>query len=152
MERQIQSQETELSLFQERLLAAEKKLQAPAPSSDKRFIQLEKTQQALSSDLGALKNRLGETQASLNQCQTQLTKIEEQLSSDIQALKSSLKEMLALLGPSSPTQGKEKEYVVKPGDSLGQIALDHKTDIKTLKKLNQLPSDTIIVGQKLLVP
>ena len=43
-------------------------------------------------------------------------------------------------------------YTVKPGDSLGQIALDLKTDIKTLKQLNNLSSDTIRVGQRLVTP
>ncbi|OIK10593.1 hypothetical protein BIV60_20445 [Bacillus sp. MUM 116] len=42
-------------------------------------------------------------------------------------------------------------YVVKNGDSLSKIAVKYKTTVAELKKLNQLKSDRIYVGQKLQV-
>jgi LysM repeat protein len=44
------------------------------------------------------------------------------------------------------------EYVVKPGDTLFSIALAFDTDVQTLRGLNNLPDDTIQVGQVLVVP
>ncbi|MED3563145.1 LysM peptidoglycan-binding domain-containing protein [Bacillus xiapuensis] len=42
-------------------------------------------------------------------------------------------------------------YVVKNGDSLSKIAVKYKSTVAELKKLNQLKSDRIYVGQKLQV-
>jgi hypothetical protein len=40
-------------------------------------------------------------------------------------------------------------YAVKPGDTLSAIAVKHKTTVDSLKRINQLKTDTIQVGQKL---
>lgn len=43
-------------------------------------------------------------------------------------------------------------YVVKPLDTLFSIALAYDTDVETIRRLNNLPDDTIQVGQVLIVP
>jgi LysM repeat protein len=43
-------------------------------------------------------------------------------------------------------------YVVKAGDTLFSIALANNTDVETIRRLNNLPDDTIQVGQVLIVP
>ena len=43
-------------------------------------------------------------------------------------------------------------YTVKPGDSLSKIATLYNTDISTIKSLNNLVSNTIIIGQELKLP
>jgi len=43
-------------------------------------------------------------------------------------------------------------YKVKSGDSLSEIAKDYATNVTFVKALNQLNSDTIIIGQVLIVP
>ena len=43
-------------------------------------------------------------------------------------------------------------YIVKKGDTLWDIAYLYNTNIETLKKLNNLSSDKIIVGQVLKIP
>lgn len=43
-------------------------------------------------------------------------------------------------------------YTVRQGDTLSKIAQRHHTKVSVLKNLNQLPSDTIRVGQKLYLP
>lgn len=43
-------------------------------------------------------------------------------------------------------------YVVKRGDSLSSIASNFNTNVNAIKQINNLPSDTIMIGQQLLVP
>lgn len=48
--------------------------------------------------------------------------------------------------------GPVKEHIVKRGDTLSSIATLYKTSIIALKQVNELSSDTIRVGQKLIIP
>ena len=43
-------------------------------------------------------------------------------------------------------------YVVKSGDTLGHIAVAHKTTVKAIKQANSLTSDKVRIGQKLALP
>ena len=43
-------------------------------------------------------------------------------------------------------------YIVKKGDTLWDIAVLYKTNVKAIKDLNNLTSDTLKIGQKLLIP
>jgi membrane-bound lytic murein transglycosylase D len=43
-------------------------------------------------------------------------------------------------------------YQIKSGDTLGAISEKYATNITLLKKLNNLHSDTILIGQRLIVP
>lgn len=49
-------------------------------------------------------------------------------------------------------QAGSASYVVRPGDTLGKIAKSKGTTPKTLRLVNRLPSDQIVVGQILSVP
>ncbi|MEM9445711.1 MAG: LysM peptidoglycan-binding domain-containing protein [Verrucomicrobiota bacterium] len=44
------------------------------------------------------------------------------------------------------------EYTIKPGDSLWKLSREYGTQVMTIKKLNNLESDMIRVGDKLLIP
>ena len=50
------------------------------------------------------------------------------------------------------TGGGEHNYVVKPGDTLTKIAKDHGTTLKALRAANNLKTDKIKVGDKLVIP
>jgi len=54
--------------------------------------------------------------------------------------------------PYAAYTGATKEYVVKSGDTLGAIAYGNGINIRQLKELNGLTSDTLKIGQKLKVP
>ena len=155
MGHKLHSQSVEITLFQERALTLENllnslKREIKNSSSDKalerRTATLEKAHETLIGDFKTLKNHLNETHASVAQCQAQIAKIDKHISSDIASLKASMQSMLALL------QGEARSYTVQAGDSLGKIAQDHKTDLKTLKKLNNFTSDAIFTGQKIILP
>ncbi|HRX04911.1 MAG: LysM peptidoglycan-binding domain-containing protein [Anaerolineae bacterium] len=50
--------------------------------------------------------------------------------------------------PVGPTFG----YIVKAGDTLSSIALTYDTEVQIIRTLNNLPDDSIQVGQVLVVP
>ena len=52
----------------------------------------------------------------------------------------------------APYAGATKEYVVKSGDTLGSIAYGNGINIRQLKELNGLSSDSLKIGQKLKIP
>ena len=52
----------------------------------------------------------------------------------------------------TPYTGATKEYVVKSGDSLGSVAYGNGINIRQLKELNGLSSDSLKIGQKLKIP
>ena len=150
---QLNSYKTEIDLLHERVSALESAgdlgiAKNLASEESGKTSHIEKTQTALLSDVKSLKVHLEETSSSLAKFEKRLSRIDSQISSDIETLKKSMKQMLALLKLEEASGG----YIVKSGDSLGKIALEQKTDIKTLKSLNNLSSDTIIVGQRLQLP
>ena len=49
-------------------------------------------------------------------------------------------------------EGATKDYVVKNGDTLGSIAYGNGINIRQLKALNGLTSDSLKIGQKLKIP
>ncbi len=54
--------------------------------------------------------------------------------------------------PKKKVNGKENVYVVKPGDTLYRIANTYKVSIDDLKKVNNLTSNILTIGQKLVIP
>ena len=56
------------------------------------------------------------------------------------------------LAPAKAYTGATKEYIVKNGDTLGEIAKSSGLTVRQLKELNGLTKDIIRVGQKLKVP
>ncbi len=51
----------------------------------------------------------------------------------------------------APVAAASGEYVVKSGDSLGKIAHSHGTTVAALKQANNLTSDSLQIGQKLVL-
>jgi len=55
-------------------------------------------------------------------------------------------------GKSAPVVASGDVYVVKAGDTIGSIAVAHKTTSKAIKQLNGLSTDKLHVGQKVKLP
>ncbi len=56
-------------------------------------------------------------------------------------------------GAAAPTaKPANQHYVIKPGDTLSQIAQRHGTSIAALRSANRLPDDRIQSGRKLVIP
>ena len=45
-----------------------------------------------------------------------------------------------------------KEYIIKSGDTLSEIAKKFNTSVSEIKKINNLTSDLIIAGKTLIIP
>ena len=149
---QINNHKAEIDLLYERIQGLESALgqlhqelakKSQTGSLEKRFFSLEKAHETLIQDFKTFKTHVNETKSALSKCQERT----DQISSDVKTLKSSLHSMLALL-----QKGDSQIYVVQTGDSLGQIALDHRTDVKKIKESNDLSDDTIYAGQELIIP
>ncbi len=142
---QLHAHESELLIFQERLSELERTLElnrsSASGASESRIAALEKTQQALFKDFKTLKSELSQTSSTL-------ARLDKQLSQDVKGLKKNLESIIGML----QLESSGGEYVVQSGDSLGKIAIDHKTTTQEIKKLNNLSKDTIFPGQKLRLP
>ena len=63
-----------------------------------------------------------------------------------------LKKSVASRPSSKPARGAGREHVVESGHTLSAIAQAYGVSIKSIKKANNLKSDSIYVGQKLFIP
>ncbi len=56
-------------------------------------------------------------------------------------------------GAAAPTtKSVSQQYVIKPGDTLSQVAQRHGTSVTALRSANRLPDDRIQSGRKLVIP
>ena len=64
----------------------------------------------------------------------------------------SLGTKLFIKAESPQTTAETDVYTVIPGDSLYSISINHNSSIDELKKINNLSSDNLTIGQQILVP
>lgn len=70
---------------------------------------------------------------------------------DMDKVRSRVRAQLRLIGKDHAQAPATDIHVVKAGDTLFRIALDHRMSVAELQKLNGLTSDVILVGQELKV-
>ena len=127
-------------------------LSSKKPEANK-IARIEENLNALKKDVKAFQKYAEEVTATLSadkkQMQKQAQDIERQ-GKEIALFRKELKQLFSAFD--IDVEENETVYQVKPGDSLGKIAIKHKTTVKKIKELNQLKRDQIIVGQKLKIP
>jgi LysM repeat protein len=164
----LQAHKTDLSLLQERLQEQEARTDEASRNRyfseslstrlaliEKKVPLLERQHEKFASDLSALKKgygqsgsnfhaieeKLGLLQAQLDQCSSRLK--------DIQQLKTTLTQVSKAIGDKESSSS--KKYRVKSGDSLDKIAKQNRSSVAEIKRLNDLSSDKIVVGQELVL-
>ncbi len=119
-------------------------------SYDKKIERLESIEQSLKKDLIGLKDRTNEVLGSLAQFKAKIDTNEGQISDQkryIEHLKTSLEALMKYV--QEPADGEGVYYIVRPGDSLERIAKENDTSIDSIRGLNHITSDLIVVGQKI---
>jgi murein DD-endopeptidase MepM/ murein hydrolase activator NlpD len=97
----------------------------------------------------------------LQALEARLRTIDEAREKDKKIILDQLAKELAAIGgarsgsstpPSSPPTATGSEHVVQKGETLTSIAKNYSVTIAELRKANNLTSDTLKVGQKLVIP
>lgn len=162
----LKSAQVELNLLDERI-----KKQGSSPSSsvkpvsdthagnsqvsqlERRIAHLEKLVEMTTNDLRNLSSHTNQVLAKVNSIEQEVTSHEKRLD-EVVKLKGTLTSLSHAIGQnsSSAPMSSNKTYKVKAGDSLEKIARNQKTSIASIKNLNNLKNDKIVVGQELRIP
>lgn len=117
---------------------------------DRKTTQLEKLIEKVTTDLRNINTYTTQAYNQIASLEKQIALHDKRLS-EISQLKGTLTSISKAISSKPSDEVTVKTYRVKAGDSLEKIARNHKTTTDTLKKLNHLQSDKIIVGQELKV-
>ena len=141
-QQEIDRQQTQLEKNTLQLLALERKWAA-----------FEKKQESGKEGIENLSTHAKETNMALAQFKNRIEELESEVLAQnrrleaLSKLKGNIENLTKVLRLDS-----QKLYKVRPGDSLEKIAKIHKTDVATLKQINQLQQDLIVVDQELKLP
>jgi len=122
---------------------------------EKKVAHLEKTLEKVVQDLRTLSISTSETLTQIQSLQQSLSSQEKRFE-EVSKLKGTLTSISKAIGqkpaPEMATSPATRTYRVKPKDSLEKIARLHNTSVETLRKLNQLSNDKIVIDQELRLP
>ena len=162
----LKSTQVELNLLDERLKKQASSLSSTAKAAgdsaagasqvaslERRIADLEKWLEKTSADLRNLSTHANQALAKLSSLEQEVSSHEKRLD-EVVKLKGTLTSISNAIGQtsSSSSVSSNRTYKVKAGDSLERIARNHKTSIASLKNLNNLKNDKIVVGQELRIP
>lgn len=116
---------------------------------EKKIALLEKTQEKIAVDLRQVHHLSGQTAEALSEYKDKCRDLDLRFD-ELAKLKTTLSSISKSLAPKpvAPTA----TYKIQPGDSLERIARKFNTNVDTLKRLNRLESDRIIVGKEIQIP
>lgn len=117
---------------------------------DRKINQFAKNQEKILSDIRQLSTHANETTTALAQYKEKIALFEKSMIANNQQIQEviKLREGLAKL----TTSELSRNYIVKAGDSLEKIARQYQVSVDQIKKLNNLTSDLIVVGQEISIP
>jgi len=151
------AQQMEIELLQEKLAKYKgggSSVTATKPL-ESRLKSLEAMQEKIRADLGELKSHANQTASLIQEYRGHIEALQKSLKQQNKKLGevSQLKSTLHSINRAIRSDGDGgKTYTVRPGDSLGKIAYEHKVTVDALKKSNGLTSNTILIGQELNIP
>lgn len=117
-----------------------------------KIAELQKNQEKLNQDLKQLSSHANQTSATFakleQEIQAQTKRLEEivKLKGTLTSISQALKEK------NRDESASYKTYKIKNGDSLEKIARQQGTTVDAIKRLNDLSSDRIVVGQEIKLP
>ncbi len=111
----------------------------------RRVSEVEKMQQGVADDLRELSEHANQSSAALGEYRQQIAALQKQMSrfEDLQGTLQSI---------SKAINTGNKTHQVTSGDSLDRIARQYNTTVEALKQRNDLTSNTILIGQQLVIP
>jgi LysM repeat protein len=124
----------------------------------------EMTLKGLVADLRQLKTHANDSSSVLTQYKQKISELEKIIdgqNQNIEHLQAAMRSLMEAIqvrenhsnkGKSIGEEQMSLSYRVKTGDSLEKIARSHQTTVSTIKELNRLTSDRIVVGQILQIP
>ena len=144
----LHASEVEMHLLDEKLEGSNqsKDLSETLSSLQRKLALIERNQEKLAADIRSLTAHANQTTTSLTQYRDQIRELDRRFE-DLKGLKNTLSSL-----SKSMEETKTTTYKVKAGDSLEKIARRHNISVETLKQINHLQSDRIIVGQELALP
>lgn len=146
LKHELKTTQVDLNLLDEQI-KKQKKIAPPLDHQgkidtiEKKILKMESRIDAIVSDLHTLSQQSAQI---LNQIQAHEHRLNE-----VVKLKSTLTSLSKALG--TPTSSPQKIHRVVAGDSLEKIARTYHIPVATLKKINQLTTDKIFIGQELKV-
>jgi len=151
-----QTQKMDIQLLEEKMNKQKPTTETASVSStlESRIAALEKMQEKIQEDLHQLGTHANQTNQSLLQYRNQIQTLERNVKKqnecldEVVRLKGTLQSISHSLGSGS-SQG--KIHRVHSGDSLEKIARQYNTSVESLKRINGLSTNTIIIGQELKI-
>lgn len=126
---------------------------------EKKFLHLEKIQDKFTSDLRQISVHANQSATAFSQYKDKLRELEQDIAAQNKRLDEVVKLKSTLTSISKAIKEKNEDasdsfrkYRVKPGDSLERIARSQNTSVEAIKRINQLDSDRIVVGQEIKIP
>lgn len=142
----LHASEVEMHILEEKLETKNQTdhLSENLSSIQRKLALLERNQDKLAGEIRTLTAHANQTTTSLSQFRDQISEIDHRFE-DLKGLKNTLSSI-------SKSIDSKLTYKVKAGDSLEKIAKKYHVSIETIKEMNHLQSDRIIVGQELILP
>lgn len=156
----INGAKVDLQLLEEKVSSSK----APTKSGDvqlaaveRKLAELQKNQEKITADLRQLAAHANQTSTTFVKQQEKMKEIQQEILAqnhrieEVVKLKGTLSSLSQVLKEKSSGQS-SSSYKIKSGDSLEKIAKQQGTTVEAIKKLNELTSDRIVVGQEIQLP
>jgi LysM repeat protein len=109
--------------------------------------------QGLRNDVSSMNAQIGQLNSKMNSLDAKQQREMSNLIKEVEVLlKKSVSSRPASGSSSTSNKGPGREHVVESGHTLSAIAQAYGTTVSSIKKANNLKSDSIYVGQKLFIP